>query len=78
VYFFVLDTLCTHKNCPILLVLEIRPSASGLCWDTGDLSGVARITSQSSANASGFDYNLAPPSMVLASRRGPSASGLNP
>jgi hypothetical protein len=39
--------------------IEIKPSASGLCWDTKTLSGVAKITSNPSANTSGFDYILA-------------------
>jgi hypothetical protein len=38
--------------------------ATGLCWDTKTLSGVAKITSKHPANASGFDYILAPPSRV--------------
>jgi hypothetical protein len=42
------------------------------------ISGVAKITSQPSAYASGFDYILAPPSRVLVSQHRPSASGLIP
>jgi hypothetical protein len=58
--------------------IENKPSASGLYWDTKTLSGVAKITSKTSANASGFDYILAPPSRVLVSQHRPSASGLIP
>jgi hypothetical protein len=58
--------------------IEIKPSVSGLCWDTKTLSGVANITSKPSANAPGFDYILAPPSRVLVSQQRSSASGLIP
>jgi hypothetical protein len=62
----------------LLFVKGIKPSVSGLCWDTKTLSGVAKITSKPSTNTSGFDYILAPPSRVLVSRHRPSASGLIP
>jgi hypothetical protein len=39
---------------------------------------VAKITSKPLANASGFDYILAPPSRVLVSQHRPYASGLIP
>jgi hypothetical protein len=36
-------------------IIEIKPSASGLCWDTKTLSGVAKITSKPEALAEGFE-----------------------
>jgi hypothetical protein len=42
------------------------------------LLGVTKFTSKPSANASGFDYILAPPLRVLVSQHRPSASGLIP
>jgi hypothetical protein len=57
--------------------IEIKPSASGLCSDTKTLSGVAKITSKPYANASGFDYILAPPSWVLVSQHRLGFNSLN-
>jgi hypothetical protein len=43
---------------------------SGCPKSTSTSTGVAKITSKPSANTSGFDYILAPPSRVLVSQHG--------
>jgi hypothetical protein len=52
----------------IILKYRWYPSASGLCWDTKTLSGVAKIRSKPEALAEGSDYIIAPPSRVLVSQ----------
>jgi hypothetical protein len=47
-----------------ILELKLNHYASGLCWDAKTLSGVAKVTSKPSADASCCDYILAPPSRV--------------
>jgi hypothetical protein len=61
-----------------ILELKLNPRCRIYVEIPKTLSGVAKITSKPSANASGFDYILAPPSRVLVSQYIPSASGLIP